>query len=642
MRITELHVSGYRCFDELALENLDNIVCLVGPNGSGKSSILELIDRTVGCSQLEVETFMATAWAHPPDRRSLSMNLKLTRDDAAVHSPPSVLSRFDGEEFLVERLEYSRSRQTFPSGLRKAVVAFPSMRSFVLEYKARAVSDPQTEDWNFYRGYRGERTFPFQTRADALTARLAVLLRMQQSGLAKDVKNRQRKGEPLVRLEYEELTEVERVFHQFFEVTGKTFADPEIQSSGETAFYFNVPWSSKPLPISALSSGEQWLLLFFVEMEVNKWKNHIVLIDEIETHLHPELALRFVRWLENTRSDNQYWLTTHSPTLARYLDQRSIGFMVKQGEGDRTVEKVSATSLALLESLTGEGALIPISKTLVILEGSAPERERYSTDQTFFKELQTWGAIPSSIQFISVGTAASAEDYYLQLRSVEKELGVGWKIYAIRDRDAMPNSVRDGLQRSNAGRLWVWSRSSIEGYLLEPKVLRIYLKSENIQNIPSEEEIKKRILEILKGKKKDLKDRFERSLLFSKLPKRGDCTIEQFVKVAQYVEPMKNEIQAFGEDIDSWFQHDDLPHLLAFANCKELLKPLLGRYLHPDRAPETSIQLNKLVRDVVRAVMNERADTKLEPPRTVESLWPEIHGVIQRVISSIDFSGLTY
>ncbi|AFZ23859.1 putative ATP-binding protein involved in virulence [Cylindrospermum stagnale PCC 7417] len=65
-----------------------------------------------------------------------------------------------------------------------------------------------------------------------------------------------------------------------------------------------------------MSSGEHQILRILVGLAADTAKNSIVLIDEVELHLHPTWQKRLIQVLREDDSNNQYIFTTHSPTVA--------------------------------------------------------------------------------------------------------------------------------------------------------------------------------------------------------------------------------------------------------------------------------------------------------------------------------------
>lgn len=73
-----------------------------------------------------------------------------------------------------------------------------------------------------------------------------------------------------------------------------------------------------------MSSGEHQILRILVGLAADNAKNSIVLIDELELHLHADLQKRLLQVLREDDSNNQYIFTTHSPTVTKMFDDSEI------------------------------------------------------------------------------------------------------------------------------------------------------------------------------------------------------------------------------------------------------------------------------------------------------------------------------
>jgi predicted ATP-dependent endonuclease of OLD family len=69
--------------------------------------------------------------------------------------------------------------------------------------------------------------------------------------------------------------------------------------------------------IDGLSSGEQSVLTFLVRYFHKRLFNSIILIDELETHLHPTWQRRLLSTLVAFEDNNQFIVTTHAPTIVQ-------------------------------------------------------------------------------------------------------------------------------------------------------------------------------------------------------------------------------------------------------------------------------------------------------------------------------------
>lgn len=73
-----------------------------------------------------------------------------------------------------------------------------------------------------------------------------------------------------------------------------------------------------------LSSGERSVLNFLVNYVYKRMFNSIVLIDELEMHLHPTWQRRLLQQLQRFNDGNQFIITTHSPALMQIVPDDSV------------------------------------------------------------------------------------------------------------------------------------------------------------------------------------------------------------------------------------------------------------------------------------------------------------------------------
>ena len=112
------------------------------------------------------------------------------------------------------------------------------------------------------------------------------------------------------------IPELEDRFRSVFpDVTFKGVSSNGNQTAGPADFYFLLERSGKTFDISEMSSGEQAvfpLMYEFVRLSISK---SIVLVDELELHLHPPQQQALLAALPRIGPNCQYLITTHSPYL---------------------------------------------------------------------------------------------------------------------------------------------------------------------------------------------------------------------------------------------------------------------------------------------------------------------------------------
>ena len=73
-----------------------------------------------------------------------------------------------------------------------------------------------------------------------------------------------------------------------------------------------------------MSAGER--AIFPILLDFARWNinNSIIIIDEVELHLHPPLQQAFVRSLSKLGKNNQFILTTHSESVTSMFEEEQI------------------------------------------------------------------------------------------------------------------------------------------------------------------------------------------------------------------------------------------------------------------------------------------------------------------------------
>jgi predicted ATP-binding protein involved in virulence len=73
-----------------------------------------------------------------------------------------------------------------------------------------------------------------------------------------------------------------------------------------------------------MSGGER--ATFPILMDFMNWNIHnsVILIDEIELHLHPPMQQALLRTLPKLGKNNQFIITTHSDYVAQLVPESSI------------------------------------------------------------------------------------------------------------------------------------------------------------------------------------------------------------------------------------------------------------------------------------------------------------------------------
>lgn len=316
-----------------------DLIVLVGPNGSGKSTVLQAIAATVGTATRRLESPQKLAW--PGFDFDLAQSWRLpTRVDLTIE--------FSTDEIAATR-EYCAQipdleGRTEPGHNpfvrlslhgREVRTDSPSERfQFLGRYYARQILKQLPEGFEAFKRvgtifwYTEHRvaTSLTLTRENGPSQEINLdLLRRRLSDLMQ-FHDRVRRGERTLRPGERDLfADLEEAYQRIF--PHRRFDGP-IPRMGIDDILAE-PWfylfdGHRQYELAEMSGGERAIfpLLFdFVNWNIH---NSIILIDELELHLHPPMQQALLRALEKLGHNNQFIVTTHSDAVAELLPEETI------------------------------------------------------------------------------------------------------------------------------------------------------------------------------------------------------------------------------------------------------------------------------------------------------------------------------
>ncbi|MFO1496034.1 MAG: AAA family ATPase [Lysobacterales bacterium] len=101
----------------------------------------------------------------------------------------------------------------------------------------------------------------------------------------------------------------------------------------------------------------------------------VVLIDEVEAHLHPRWQRELPEWLTRHFPALQFIVTTHSPLIAQSADRDGIFVLPMPDEGDRTPRKLSSAECDAIRLGRADHTLLGAAFGLGSTRSLAAERE---------------------------------------------------------------------------------------------------------------------------------------------------------------------------------------------------------------------------------------------------------------------------
>jgi predicted ATPase len=217
-----------------------------------------------------------------------------------------------------------------------------------------------------------------QNRKDSISARAEALFKQAAAHVGKETGNEDIKI-TLASSDFPDpLTPFKNAFSQL--LAPKQLLDPNIKNQK-----LSFRDGTETREITALSSGEREVVNIVFDFLLRKPQDCIVVFDEPELHLHPELSYKLLQTLKTSGVRNQFIFCTHSPDIITASLDDSVVFISPPKTGNENqavvVREDDHTHQAL--KLIGQSiGIVSLGRRVVLVEG-----EHGSLDK------QTYGAI---------------------------------------------------------------------------------------------------------------------------------------------------------------------------------------------------------------------------------------------------------
>ena len=222
------------------------------------------------------------------------------------------------------------------------------------------------------------------------------------------------------------------------------------------------------LSFSQLSGGEREIAFLIGQIDRFKLQRGLLLIDEPELHLNPDLLRNWLAFLRDTVTDGQIWIATHSLEAVEVAGQNAT-FVFERERSERIVRAPSTLSgrpvLSALSAAVGSPAFAIDRLRFIYLEGDRQSRER----ERFFA---VCGDADQN-RFLEGGSCSEVLRRLDDIRKLadlsDEQLHVG----AVLDRDFRSDAEVEQLV-SDFG-VHVLSCHEIENVFLQPEALGVLL-----------------------------------------------------------------------------------------------------------------------------------------------------------------------
>ena len=336
MKINKLETDNFRSKEHLQIQLGSKLTLLVGENGTGKTSILDAIAIGLGA-----------VLTHLPKVSGISFKKTDLRQKNNQLSPYTRVRVETADGILWDRTDRrdksKKTSATIPSG-----IGLQKLRKYLDEQVINPFNegqDFQLPVFSYYGVSRALLDVPLRRRGfpkthqrfEALEYALNAVSRFKSAFVwfyNKEIEE-QRKQKEFRNFDYE-LPELEAVRNAIT----KMFPDISEPHILLNPLRFAVKKEGESLDITQLSDGYKTLLSLVIdlasrmalanpEMDNPLNSSAIVLIDEIDLHLHPEWQQRVIGDLTMVFTNTQFILTTHSPYIIESVNNHLQRFHIE-------------------------------------------------------------------------------------------------------------------------------------------------------------------------------------------------------------------------------------------------------------------------------------------------------------------------
>jgi predicted ATPase len=463
------------------------LVCLVGENGTGKSNLLELL--AAAAHEFGLSAGLQISRGNPlEEEHSISVVLQLSESTVAgvrqkVQQNRGAHSGWDGTLHLTS--ESGRPHRKMltaggvpdvPTSQSVAQLAITYLRERTDTYylyldadrayppnviDARGHAEALGHDWESVTWRKGRAYLPTRTLYDEW---IKYFLARETQGATKYTQQARRAEEQATAP-----PRFQDYFREYKDAVRKVL--PHLMFNGvdtrERTLLFDT--ADVELSFKNLSGGEREIAFLLGQIDRFALRRGLLLVDEPELHLNPDLIRAWIAYLRDTVQDGQVWIATHSLEAAEVAGTASSFVLERAPEGRSVVCAAPLANrpvLAALSAALGSPAFSTRRLRFIYVEGDRQTRER--------ERFYSLCGDDSVNRFMEGGGCTEVVRRVTTVRELARECSEAIRVGGVIDRDfRTPACI---AEEPRLGTIHVLGCHEVENLFLHPASIQAVLR----------------------------------------------------------------------------------------------------------------------------------------------------------------------
>ena len=358
MRIKELNLNNWTVIRQADFHNLSDFIVIAGPNGVGKTKIKEAI------------VYIFQNNGNPPPGSKVVLEATNDEERTAWGSSEISLPQAAMWNFFAKNNKRLKTKSRLIQIDSNRVVENVSFQQLTFQ----AIGDPEHEEVGYNYGFNNVR--------DRFKDICSTLHRLKSKEVTSVYNEYEKKKNDASNAEDVTLTKLKDPTEKYINIFGKLLYPKKmlpIDINSSTIQYKDDDGATRQF--SELSSGEREVVILTFDIITQNPSHCLILIDEPEVHLHPELTFRLIKALKAIGENNQYFLFTHSPDIIGNSLDTGVHFVrpkVRVPTGNQVV-RIDENNIDAFQSIPNIRetiGMISVGKKLLFVEGNNTSIDR--------------------------------------------------------------------------------------------------------------------------------------------------------------------------------------------------------------------------------------------------------------------------